>query len=178
KSFTLKMIYDETSDRLLGLQAAGGGDICRRIDVFSSFLLNKAKINDLLDFEQGYAPPFAEAIDPLYHLGTMAQAQKRGLSFLKPGKTDINGNVLWLDVREIDEVAEDPWVLSEEKKEKHYLNIPLNDLRDNLEKLKGFDKITIVCRRGPRSYQAAIILNDAGFNNVSILAGGTQATSA
>lgn len=175
KSFTLKMIYDAESSRLLGLQAAGGGDTCRRIDVFSSFLLNKAKTDDLLDFEQGYAPPYAEAIDPLYHLATMARAQKRGLSFIKPGITDINGNILWLDVRETDEAAEDPWILSKEKKEKQYLNIPLNDLRDNLDKLNGFDKINIVCRRGPRSYQAAVILNDAGFENISIMSGGTQA---
>ncbi|PKK84334.1 MAG: hypothetical protein CVT49_04175 [candidate division Zixibacteria bacterium HGW-Zixibacteria-1] len=178
KSFTLKMIYDENSDRLLGLQAVGSGDICRRIDVFSSFLLKKSKINDLLDFEQGYAPPYSEAIDPLYHLTTMAQAQQRGISFAKPGITIEKGNVLWLDVRETEEAAEDPWQLPEEIKKDHYINIPLNDLRDNLDKVKNFDKIRIVCRRGPRSYQAAIILRDAGYENVYISSGGTQAALA
>lgn len=178
KSFTLKMIYDENSDRLLGLQAVGSGDICRRIDVFSTFLLKGSDVKDLLDFEQGYAPPYSEAIDPLYHLATMALAQKKGVSFAKPGIKIEKGNVLWLDVRETEEAAEDPWPLPEDIKKDHYINIPLNDLRDNLDRVKSFDKIIIVCRRGPRSYQAAMILRDAGYENVYILSGGTQAALA
>ncbi len=72
--------------QLLGLQAAGSGDICRRIDVFSSLLQNKSTINDLLNFEHGYAPPYAEALDPLHQLAAMALAQKNGMSFIGPSE--------------------------------------------------------------------------------------------
>jgi len=174
KSFTLKLIYDESDLRLLGLQAAGKGDICRRIDVFSSFLLRKAKIADLLDFEQGYAPPFAEALDPLHHLAGIANAGRKGLVFESPNSADRFGDALWLDVREVAEAEDNKWPVQSEKNN-HYINIPLNDLRQNLDRLREAEKIVIVCRRGPRSYQAALILKEAGFENVHILSGGTQA---
>ena len=53
--------------------------------------------------------------------------------------------------------------------------IPLDDLRERLDELNRNDQILIVCRRGPRSYQAALILNQAGFRNVHVVGGGTQA---
>ena len=102
KTFTLKMIYSEDDHRLLGLQAIGQGEICRRIDVFSSFLQKKATVKDLLDFEHGYAPPYSDAIDPLFHMAAMTLAQSKGVSFINPGADykELDGNLLWLDVRE------------------------------------------------------------------------------
>ncbi|MBN1213601.1 MAG: FAD-dependent oxidoreductase [candidate division Zixibacteria bacterium] len=182
KTFTLKMVYDETDSRLLGLQAVGAGDICRRIDVFASFLQRQAGTDDLLDFEPGYAPPYAEALDPLYHLASMTAAQKRGISFLKPG-LDIDNlmehndfsNVIGLDVREPEEIEAQPWTLPEKFKGQQ-VAIPLNDLRERLEGLDRNKKILLMCRRGPRSYQAAHILRRAGFKDVHIVSGGAQAS--
>ena len=37
-------------------------------------------------------------------------------------------------------------------------------------------KIILMCRRGQRSYQAAIILNQGGFKEVYIVGGGAQAS--
>jgi len=175
KSFTLKLVYDESNMTLLGLQAAGPGDISRRIDVFSSFLLRRASVDDLLDFEHGYAPPFSEALDPLHHLAGIARAQQRGVNFENPGCACDFRKVLWLDVRELEEAEENKWPVLDEINS-NYINIPLNDLRQNLDKIKNSDEIVIVCRRGPRSYQAALILKEAGFDNIHILSGGTQAS--
>ena len=175
KNITLKMIYDKNDLRILGLQGAGKGDICRRIDVFSSFLSRNAKINDLLDFEQGYAPPYSEAMDPLHHLAGIALARQNGLKFESPDCVSDFRDALWLDVREIEEAEEIKLPLPEGGKD-NYINIPLNDLRRNLDKLIGAEKILIVCRRGLRSYQAALILKDAGIENVHILSGGAQAS--
>jgi len=174
KTFTLKMIYDPESGRLLGLQAVGGGDICRRIDVFSSYLLREAAVDDLLDFEPGYAPPYAEAIDPLHHLAGIADAVRRGIDFVCPGTDGYDDdNITWLDVREPDEQETHPWPCGNHQK---LVKITLNDLRDHLDELDKKAQIMIVCRRGPRSYQSAIILKDAGFEKVSIISGGTQAS--
>jgi len=175
KSFTLKMIYDDNK-RLLGLQAAGAGDICRRIDVFSSFLLRGAKIDDLFDFEQGYAPPYSEALDPLYHMAGMAKAQQRGVNFVIHCNDLDDDDTVWLDVREPEEIEDSPWPMVEKDRENKYLCIPLNDLRNNLEKLNKDKKIMVICRRGPRSYQAAVMLRSVGFEKVFVVSGGTQAT--
>lgn len=174
KSFTLKIVYGEKDGRLLGLQGAGYGDICRRIDVFSSFLQRKATIYDLLDFEHGHAPPYSESLDPLHHLASIAQAQQRGINFASPGLNSEYDNALWLDVRETEEADELPWKPLENSDKLRYINIPLNDLRGNLDRLERGKKIMIICSRGARSYQAAVILKNAGFNDVYIVGGGTQ----
>ena len=49
KEMLLKMVYERKNGRLLGLQAVGSGDICRRIDVFSSMLRRSSVLDDLGD---------------------------------------------------------------------------------------------------------------------------------
>ena len=182
KTFTLKMVYENNGSRLLGLQAVGEGDICRRIDVFASFLQRHAVTDDLLDCEPGYAPPYAEALDPLYHLAAMAASRKRGISFLNPGldfdnfmeHNDFSG-VIALDVREPEEIETQPWK-SLEKYKVQPVTIPLNDLKERLGELDRAKKVLIMCKRGPRSFQAAHILKQAGFEDVHIIGGGAQAS--
>ncbi len=172
KSFTLKMIYSESDNKLIGLQAVGKGDISRRIDVFSSLIQNGSKIDDLLDFEQSYAPPFSEAIDPLFHMGALVKARQRGISIVNPGTILDTKDTLWLDVREAEEAEAEPWP---DMDKIQYTNIPLNDLRRNVEKIDKGKKIMIICKRGPRSYQASAILKNSGYEDVHIIGGGTLA---
>lgn len=172
KTVTAKMVFEKPGGRLLGLQVVGAGDICRRIDVFSSFLSTGAVVNDLLSFEHGYAPPYSESLDPLHHLASLARAQKRGMKILSPFDGS-RGNSLCLDVREESEFVMDK-VGQEVGLAQEVLNIPLGSLRARLEELPRERKIIIVCKRGPRSYQAALILTAAGFKDVAILGGGVQ----
>ncbi|MFC1475951.1 FAD-dependent oxidoreductase [Candidatus Zixiibacteriota bacterium] len=171
KTITLKMIFDQQNGRLLGLQGVGGGEIARRIDVFSVFLRNDATIDDLLGFEPGYAPPFSEAVDPLHHLAGMARATSRGVVFINPGEFGqlSSAGVLWLDVREPVEQEELPFDLPE------VVRIPLDRLRAEASDLPRDRKIVIICQRGSRAYQAAVFLKDAGFDDVVILSGGRAA---
>ncbi len=168
KSFSLKMIYEDGSGRLLGLQAAGQGDICRRIDVYSAHLSGGKNLSDLLNFEHGYAPPYAEALDPLHQLSGLALAQERGLEIIPPRNETT---AFWLDVREKEEIASTPLPFADSS----IISIPLNDLRFRLEEIPRGKRINIICRRGPRAYQAAMILKQAGFSDVAILGGGIQA---
>ncbi len=170
----LKMIFNPENNRLLGLQATGVGDICRKIDVFSSFLQHGAKVEDLLDFEQGYAPPYSEALDPLHHLAGMVNARKTGIRFVNPGVVlSAYDGTQFIDVREPEEFEANN--CSEEVADGNsVIHIPLNDLRERLSELDSSRKTLVICRRGPRSYQAAIILRSAGFEQVEILAGGLQ----
>lgn len=173
KSIVVKMVYAEDDLKLLGLQAVGAGDITRRVDVFSTFLQHGDAVDDLLDFEHGYAPPYSDALDPLHHLAGVAIARQKGLDIASPRLADggARDGVIWLDVREVDEFeASKPSVPSGE-----IVNIPLGTLRDRLSELDRSRDIAILCRRGPRSYQAAKILDQAGFRNVQVIGGGTTA---
>ncbi len=168
KTVKLKMIYDEGDGRLLGLQAVGEGDVARRIDVFATFLQFGATVDDLLNFEHGYAPPYAEAVDPLHHLAGMAKARERGTIITGPLAVCefADEDVIWLDVREEAEQKDFPLELPGLQK------FPLETLCARLGDLPSDRKIIIVCQRGSRAYQAAVFLQDAGFDDVLVLGGG------
>lgn len=173
KSFSLKLVYEKDSHRLLGLQAAGHGDICRRIDVVSALIGKNSTIADLFDFEHGYAPPYSEALDPLHHLAGVVLAREKGFEFISPATVSEDyENAQWLDVREPDEIKIQTWPKGENA---DFHTIPLNDLRERLGELDKSRLVVIVCKRGPRSYQSAVILRQAGFKKVKIQSGGYQA---
>jgi len=174
--FVVKMVYDGKTEKLLGLQAVGMGDITRRVDVFASFLQNGASLNDLFNFEHGYAPPYSEALDPLHQMAGMARAQQKGTTFLNPG-TNLKAaasSLLILDVRETEEATNKPLPPSIADCGALILNIPLGRLRARLGEVGHDRKTVVVCQRGSRSYQAALMLRAAGFEQVKILAGGLQ----
>ncbi len=173
KTMSLKLVYEADTGRVIGLQAVGSGDICRRIDAASALMQAQATIDDLLKFEHGYAPPYSEALDPLHHLAAMAQAQiSRGIEFISPavGLTTSSDDTIWLDIREPEEIEAQPWPTDGQ-----LVKIPLNDLRERLGELDKQTSIMLICRRGPRSYQASVILHQAGFEHVYIIGGGYQA---
>jgi rhodanese-related sulfurtransferase len=176
KVMTLKMAYESESGRIIGLQAIGAGDICRRIDTMSALMQAQATLDDVLAFEQGYAPPYSEAIDPLHHLAAMAQAQRANQAvFVGPGYelSDFGEDSVWLDVREAVEIETEPW--PRDRIKGRLMTIPLNELRERLDELDKNAKFVIVCKRGPRSYQASVILRQAGFEDVQIVSGGYEA---
>jgi NADPH-dependent 2,4-dienoyl-CoA reductase/sulfur reductase-like enzyme/rhodanese-related sulfurtransferase len=187
KTMTLKLVYEDGTDRLLGLQAVGKGDISRRIDVFSSMLQHEACVEDIFEFEHCYAPPFSEALDPLHHLAGIAEAVKRGVNFIGPGAypSSIHKDVTILDVREPEEsenepvTAKVPGSSGAEAKDvgTNVVTIPLGELRGRLHEFDPSKPYLVICRRGPRSYQAALILLAAGFVRVDIVAAGLQAQS-
>ncbi len=171
----LKMVYEKESGDLLGLQAAGAGDICRRVDVFSSFLLHDGSIDSLLDFEHGYAPPYSEALDPLHHLAGIARAKQAGATFLIPTIElgAVGEDTVLIDVRQAGEAEEEPY-LSPDGSKWPALNIPIEELRARTGEIDAGKRVVVICKRGPRSYQASYILKAAGFERVDILAGGLQ----
>ncbi|MBD3402120.1 pyridine nucleotide-disulfide oxidoreductase, partial [candidate division GN15 bacterium] len=173
EDITCKLLYERTTNRLLGLQAVGKGDICRRVDVTSAFLLQRATVGDLIDHEHGYAPPYSEPLDPLYHLACMAEAKARGVTFLPPSwEQALNAGDVLLDVREPDEVDSEPLKLPETISGVETVAIPIGDLKLRLGELDRSRPIRTLCARGPRSYQAAITLQQAGFTDVAVVTGG------
>ncbi len=177
KTVTLKLTYDSENDRVYGLQVVGKGEICSYIDVFSCHLQNNSIIDDLLDFDHGYAPPYSEALHPLHHLASMVKAQQRGMNFISPD-IDLgveNSETILLDVREQDESKDNPVTEISSESQVRIINIPLNDLNSRIAELNRGHRVIIICQRGSRSYQAAITLRSAGFTDIEILGGGLLA---
>jgi CoA-dependent NAD(P)H sulfur oxidoreductase len=62
-----EIIYDERTGRLLGAQMLGKEGVAKRIDVFATALYARMKVEDLLQLDLSYAPPFAPVWDPVIY---------------------------------------------------------------------------------------------------------------
>ncbi len=61
----VKLIAEAGSGRLLGGQISGGQGSAIRIDTLATALHNGLSVNDLLDLDLAYAPPFSDVWDPV-----------------------------------------------------------------------------------------------------------------
>ncbi len=69
------------------------------MDVFAALLKHNGHLEDLLDMEFAYAPPYAPAVDPLFSLGAIARnAMLEGIDQVRPD-TPL-GDSIGVDVRQ------------------------------------------------------------------------------
>jgi rhodanese-related sulfurtransferase len=166
----MKLVYETGRRRLLGLQAVGGGEVVKRVDVFAGLLHRGGKLEDLLELEFCYAPPFNTALDPLHGLACAALNQEdTGIAGLNP-LTDPEDRLV-LDVRSPEEITE------EFPSPPGAMNVPLPELHDRVEELSRQRPILVVCAMGTRSSEAARWLSSRGFDDVVYLAGGVNMRS-
>lgn len=60
-----KMIVEKVSGKLLGAQIIGQEGAAKRIDVIATALWNEMTVDDMLNMDLSYAPPFAPLWDPV-----------------------------------------------------------------------------------------------------------------
>ncbi len=162
------IVFNKNSGRILGFQAIGRSGVDKRTDVVSTAIRGDLKIWELAELDLGYHPAYGSARDPVNILGMIAGNLKKGdvvtLSVEKlKEKIKNKENITILDVR-----------TGEEYERGHIdgaVNIYLDDLRKNLDKLDAGNEIIIYCRSGYRAYQSFRILKNMGFKNIKILNG-------
>jgi NADPH-dependent 2,4-dienoyl-CoA reductase/sulfur reductase-like enzyme len=62
---TIKAVAERGTGRLLGAQIVGREGAAKRIDVFATALWNDMTVDDLLNVDLSYAPPFSPVWDPV-----------------------------------------------------------------------------------------------------------------
>ena len=65
--FAIKMIADKGTQRLIGIQVIGSGEVDKVVDIAVTGIMLKGTIEDLSDLDFAYAPPFSTAIHPFAH---------------------------------------------------------------------------------------------------------------
>jgi NADPH-dependent 2,4-dienoyl-CoA reductase/sulfur reductase-like enzyme len=65
KPITIKVIAERGTGKLLGAQIVGEEGAAKRIDVFATALWNEMGVDDLLNVDLSYAPPFSPVWDPV-----------------------------------------------------------------------------------------------------------------
>lgn len=159
---TLFKLLFNNEGKILGAQAVGQEGVEKRIDVISSIMRNNGTIQELLDSELCYAPPYSSAKDPVNILGMSADNVLKG--YVKPAFYENIENSYIVDVRIADSFKTQTI--------EGAVNIPLAQLRQRTNEIPKDKRVILVCDSGYTSYVASRILIQKGFNNVySLMAG-------
>lgn len=161
----VKLVYDRATRQVLGAQAVGRAGVDKRLDVVTTVIHFRGTVDDLAALDLAYAPPFGSAKDPLHMAAFAAQNDLDGLApLMDPGNDLAPFQVV--DVRSAAEVEEMPFPNAP-----HVRHIVLDELRDRLGELDPERPTVVACRTGLRSYVAARILLQHGFQEVYNLSG-------
>ncbi|MEX2550401.1 MAG: FAD-dependent oxidoreductase [Nitriliruptoraceae bacterium] len=77
RPLAIKVIAERRTGRLLGAQIVGQEGAAKRIDVFATALWNEMSVDDLLNVDLSYAPPFSPVWDPVLIAARQADAAVR-----------------------------------------------------------------------------------------------------
>lgn len=167
ENMSIKALWDKKTHRLLGAQIVGFSGVDKRIDVLAAAIRFHAKVTDLTGLELCYAPPYSSAKDPVNMLGYVAENVLTGkikqFFWHEVDALPKDGSVTLLDVRTDTEVSRG--------KIEGFMHIPLDDLRQSLDRLPKDKPIYVHCHSGLRSYIACRILAGNGYDCYN-LAGG------
>jgi len=172
KPLHMKTITDRVSGRLLGGQVIGEEGVDKRIDVLSTAIYHRMPLDELLQLDLAYAPPYSAARDPVVIAGAIGQNFFEGdwipitPAVLKE-KIESRGDVTLIDVRSRRECLQEGMIPGA-------IHIPLDRLRDHIDQLDKDRETVVYCRTGLRSYLATRILMQRGFTLVENLTGGTM----
>jgi NADPH-dependent 2,4-dienoyl-CoA reductase/sulfur reductase-like enzyme len=61
----IKLIVERESRRLIGAQAAGYGDVSKRIDIAATAISSGMRIDDVAQLDLAYSPPYSSLWDPV-----------------------------------------------------------------------------------------------------------------
>lgn len=164
KMLTIKAIYNSQTSQILGAYVWGKASVDKITDILSVAIQTKMKAADLSALELCYAPPFSSAKSPVNILGNAIENEMDDL----------------VDTISVEELKnkENPYILDVRTVEEYNLshidgaiNIPLDELRENLEKLDKSKEIIVHCHSGLRSYLACRILQQKGYNVKNLIGG-------
>lgn len=161
---TLFKLLFTTKGQILGVQAVGEDGVEKRIDVISAIMRNNGTIQDMLDSELCYAPPYSSAKDAVNILGMNADNILKG--YVKPAYFEDLENAYLIDVR-VPESFNTNTI-------PNAINIPIANIREKVDEIPKDKKVILFCNTGYTSYCASRILLQKGFQNVYSLMGGFE----
>ncbi|PZR52439.1 pyridine nucleotide-disulfide oxidoreductase [Xylanimonas oleitrophica] len=153
---------------LLGAQAVGADGVDKRIDVLATAIRGGLTVDDLIDLDLAYAPPFGAAKDPV-NLAGMA------------GANVLDGTLRVWHAADLDDVVASALVVDVRSRAEFAsghvpgaLNIPHTELRERLGEVRDAAAgraVRVLCGSGVRSHIAHRVLTQAGFDSASLSGG-------
>jgi NADPH-dependent 2,4-dienoyl-CoA reductase/sulfur reductase-like enzyme/rhodanese-related sulfurtransferase len=175
KLLLTKLIAERKTGRILGAQCIGPGNVAKQIAQWAMAIQGKLTVEDLVNADLPYAPPFSLAIDHCVATAHLMQNKMKGrlkgiscrevYDKLKSGEKPFI-----MDTRGPEEFEELRLGIGETL-------IPLGAIRKRLKELPEDKNREIICycKISLRGYEAAIALEGNGWRNVKVMEGGIMA---
>lgn len=167
ESIITKTIFEKNTGKILGVQMFGSKGVDKRCDVVATAIHFGSTSKDLTKLELCYAPPYSSAKDPVNFIGYIIE-------------NILNGYVKIFHFDEISSIRKDKSAVlldvrtQEEHLEGHIegtINIPVDELRKNMNTFSKDKKYYVTCQSGQRSYLACRILMQNGFEAYNLSGG-------
>jgi len=175
KLLITKLVVDKLTGLILGAQVLGPGDVSKQVAIWAMAIQGKLTVNDMVNADLPYAPPYSLAIDHSIATAHIMQNKLNGLfqgisSEQLREKLKNKVPLVLLDVRNPDEYEQMRLGIGEKL-------IPLGQLRKRLVEMPEDKNVEIItwCKISLRGYEAALILQANGYTNVKVLEGGIMA---
>lgn len=170
-----KLVVNKTDRKILGAQVIGPGDVSKQLAIWAIAIKGKLTVDDMINADLPYAPPFSLAIDHSIATAHIMQNKLRGL-FKGISSEDVEEkvknkeNVVYLDVRNPNEYEQMRIGIGERL-------IPLGQIRKRISELPEDKNTEIIvwCKISLRGYEAALVLQANGYTNVKLMEGGVMA---
>lgn len=153
---------------ILGAQAAGADGVDKRIDVIATAIRAGFGIDELIDLDLSYSPPYGQAKDAVNLAGMV-------------GANVLDGTLALWDARDVDRVLAEALVLDVRTAAEvatgmlpGALHIPHTELRGRLDDVTSAAAgraVRVMCASGVRSAIAHRVLTQAGFDSASLSGG-------
>lgn len=172
KLLVTKLVADRSSAKILGAQCIGPGDVSKQIAIWAIAIRGKLTVEDMVNADLPYAPPFSLAIDhsiaTAHLMQNKMEGRMKGIGVADVKRmVDKGEKIFYLDARGPDEYEQMRLGIGETL-------IPLGALRGRLHELPQDKNTPIVCycKISLRGYEAALILEANGWTNVRVMEGG------
>jgi NADPH-dependent 2,4-dienoyl-CoA reductase/sulfur reductase-like enzyme/rhodanese-related sulfurtransferase len=175
KLLATKLVADTKTGKILGAQCVGPGNVSKQIAQWAMAIQGRLTVEDIVNSDLPYAPPFSLAIDHFIATAHIMQnkikGRLKGISCLEVRqKMANNENPFILDVREPIEFEKMRLGIGETLISLGALRKRLNELPEDREK-----EIICFCQISLRAYEAALVLEDEGWKNIKVMEGGVAA---
>lgn len=175
KLLVTKLVADRKTGTILGAQCIGPGNVNRQIAQWAMGILGKMTVDDVVNADLPYAPPFSLAIDhgiaAAHVLQNKMKGRMKGISSTEIWRKVKNQEAPFLlDVRGPEEFEQMRLGIGEKL-------IPLGAIRKRLHELPADKEKEIICycKISLRGYEAALVLEGNGWKNVKVMEGGVMA---
>ena len=175
KLLVTKLVADQKTGRILGAQCIGPGNVAKQIAQWAMAIQAKMTVEDLINADLPYAPPFSLAIDHFIATAHIMQnkmkGRMKGISCREVyDKIRAGEKPFLIDTRGPEEFEEMRLGIGETL-------IPLGAIRKRLKELPEDKNKEIICycKISLRGYEAALALEGNGWKNVKVMEGGIMA---